>query len=109
VSARIRGHYRIDSSGRVEPMTDVNAPALKLRLPPPVFPSQHNSRLVRISIAGIVALTLGIGGMLALPQIERRIISAQAAEFASVRHFRGHHLHAIAAKLLHRDEPSQDQ
>jgi hypothetical protein len=109
VSARIRGHYRIDSLGRVEAMTDVNAPALKLRLPPPVSPDQYNSRLVRIAIAGIVALSLGVGGILALPQIQQRILSAQTAEFASIRHLHGHHLHAMAARLLRRDGPSHDQ
>jgi hypothetical protein len=90
-------------------MTDVNGAALKLRLPPLVSPNQYNSRLVRIAIAGIFALTLGLGGILALPQIERRIMSAQAEKFTSVRHLHGHHLHAMAARLLRRDEPPQDQ
>jgi hypothetical protein len=90
-------------------MTDVNGAALKLRLSPLVSPNQCQSRCVRISIAGIVALTLGIGGMLALPQIEQRIISAQAEQFASVRHLHGHHLHAMAARLLRHDETPQDQ
>jgi hypothetical protein len=109
VSAHIRGHYRIDSSGRVEPMTDVNGPALKMRVPPPLAPNQYESRWVKISIAGIVALTLGIGGALAIPQIQQRFMSAQAANFASVRHLHGHHLRAMAARLLHRDESPQDQ
>ena len=109
MSARIRGHYRIDSSGRVEPMTDVNGPALKICRPPAVIPNQYHSRLVRISIAGIVGVVLGVGGMLALPQIQRRLVSNQAAQFAMVRHMHGHHLRFMADRLLHRDEKPQDQ
>jgi len=104
VSGRIRGHYRIDSAGRVEPVTDINQAALKFRAPPPL-PNRHNSRLVRISIAGFTGMVLCVGGMLAMPQIQRALISAEYAQIAPIRHMHGKHMHDMADKLLRHSDP----
>ena len=85
-------------------MTDVNGSALQFHAPPAArVPLDRNTRLVRISIAGFIVAVLCVGGMLALPQIERSIISAQSARYASVRatclHQSGHARHATAEKI----------
>lgn len=103
MSARIRGHYRIDSSGRVEAMTDVNSAALKSRIPPPVPAEPLQSRLIRICVAGFVTAALCVGGMLAMPEIQRYIVSSQSARYAMVRHMHGHRMHSMAERLLHGD------
>jgi hypothetical protein len=87
VSGRIRGHYRIDSSGRVEPLADVNAEARPYALPQVVPLNQRGkvkSRLNRRSIAGASIFILGIGMLFAMPQIEQAMLSAQSAHVASV-------------------------
>jgi hypothetical protein len=95
MSGRIRGHYRIDSAGRVEPLGDVNAslqrfvyqPALR-RNPADV----RKARLTKICVAGFTLCTIGLGLMASLPTIQRMIISAESSRMASIRkQFLRHH------------------
>ncbi len=104
-AARIRGHYRIDSAGRVEAMEDVNGLAMKAQSLSSVISSRRSSRLVRLSVAGFAAMAIGVGAILALPQIQQLLIAAESAQFASVRHLHGHHLHEVGDKLLSRGAP----
>jgi hypothetical protein len=108
VSARIRGHYRIDSAGRVEPMTDVNQAALRFHTMPPALPNQRHARAVRLSIIGFVSAVLTVGTLLALPQIQRAITSAQYAQIATIRRMHGHHMHDAADRFLRHDGHGQD-
>jgi hypothetical protein len=85
---RIRGHYRIDSSGRVEPMTDVNSAARAYTIPRAVLanrPENVRRRLKRMSVAGMSFFFLGVGLLVAMPWIELAFLSAQSAHLASVR------------------------
>ena len=82
MSGRIRGHYRIDSRGRVEPLTDVNASAKPYTSP---LPEHQRSHMRQLSVAGLSIFVVGISVMALLPQIERHIVSVQAAHIASVR------------------------
>jgi hypothetical protein len=85
VSAHVRGHYRIDARGCVEPITDVNALAKPFTLPLSVMQKKtKRSNLVMIAIAFFV-LGLGASMMAALPQIQRMVIAAEASHSASLR------------------------
>jgi hypothetical protein len=103
VSARIRGHYRIDSSGRVEPITDVNSAALKVRPQVSPLPGHRSLRITRISILGAIAMVICISGMLAMPSFQRYLISIESQRYATVRHMHGLVLRSTAQRLLHGD------
>ncbi len=99
MSGRIRGHYRIDSRGRVEPLLDVNASAK-----PYTFPAMTNrqSPMRQFTVAGLSIFVVGLSVMALLPQIERQIVSAQAAHIASVRAAYIHNHPALEQLLKHR-------
>jgi len=88
MSARIRGHYRIDVMGRVEPITDVNALAKPFTLPLSVMQGKKpgkRSHVVQVSIAGMILFGMGVSLMAALPQIQRMVIAAEASRISSQR------------------------
>jgi hypothetical protein len=99
MSGRIRGHYRIDSRGRVEPLLDVNASAR-----PYTFPtkSTRQSPMRQFSVAGLGIFVMGLSLMALLPQIERHIVSSQAAHIAMVRAAYIHNHPALQHLLKHR-------
>jgi hypothetical protein len=87
MGARIRGHYRIDPLGRVEPITDVNALAKPFTLPLSVMQKKTGKRshLIHVSVAGVILFSTGVSLMAALPQIQRMVIAAEASHTASQR------------------------
>jgi hypothetical protein len=88
VSGRIRGHYRIDSSGRVQPLLDVNGAAKPYTLPSTRQTRRRSSvhSHMRQFIAGGIAICIALGSLLAmLPRIERLILTEQAKQIAMVR------------------------
>ncbi len=100
MSARVRGHYRIDSHGRIESMLDVNSAALKLRRPRPVPIHQMQTLAARLAVYGLVAMLLCAGGVLVMPQMERAFLASQYARLVTVRHMHGHHMHDAADRYL---------
>jgi hypothetical protein len=99
MSGHIRGHYRIDSRGRVEPLLDVNASAKPYTIPLPVHRQSH---VRQFSVAGVSIFVMGLSLMALLPQIERQIVSAQAAHIAMVRAAYIHNHPALQQLLKHR-------
>ncbi len=109
MSARVRGHYRIDPVGHVMPLTDVNAamkaysiPLAKLR----DRAAEQRSRIMKMCLAGLTIFAIAVGLMMALPQIERSVVAAQATRIASMRaaiyrnnpDLRPHHWHDRTAE-----------
>jgi hypothetical protein len=86
--ARVRGHYRIDASGRIEPLLDVNEAALPYTLPKIALrrePMSLHSHMKQIILAG-VGICVVLSGLVAmLPRIERLILSEQARQIAMAR------------------------
>jgi hypothetical protein len=95
VTGRIRGHYRIDPSGRVESMLDVNGSALQFRPPVPSArtPLERKTRLARFAIGSLIFAACGLALMMALPAIDRLLLSPDVARYAS--------LHSLYSKVHH--------
>ena len=88
MTGRIRGHYRIDSTGHVQPLGDVNGLAKPYTIPLSVLQNQpcyRRARLRRITTAGTGAFVLGLLLLSLMPQIERAVLSAQSARLAQAR------------------------
>lgn len=100
MSAHVRGHYRIDAHGRVESMLDVNSAAIKMRQPKPEPVNQVQARAKRYAVYGLLTMLVCVGGMVALPQIERYLIAGQYARIATLRHMHGHHMHEAADRFF---------
>jgi hypothetical protein len=100
VSAHVRGHYRIDSHGRIEAILDVNSAALKLHKPQPLPPNQMQTLAARVAVYSLVAMLLCAGGLLVMPQVERAFLASQYAKLITVRHMHGHHMHDAADRYF---------
>jgi hypothetical protein len=88
MSGRIRGHYRIDSRGQVQPLGDVNAAARPCTFPPASVSTQvktRRSRLVRMMAYSAILAGLGLSLPGALPMMQRKLLAAEAAHYAAAR------------------------
>jgi len=88
MSGRIRGHYRIDAAGRVEPISDVNASLAKCvcTSPPRRDPvAERRSRLGKICMVGLGLFCLGLALMASLPEIQHVIVATENAHMALIR------------------------
>ena len=95
MSARIRGHYRINAVGQVMPLTDVNGGMKAYSLPLPKRRGQaveQRSRIMKMAVAGLTLFSIAVAAMSVMPQIERSVVAAQASRIASARSafFRSH-------------------
>ena len=88
MSARIRGHYRVDDAGRVLPVLDVNASLGRFAYHSDLKADQekrHIARMKKISFAGLGTAILGIAMMASLPTIQRLVVAHQSAQYAIKR------------------------
>jgi len=88
MTARIRGHYRIDALGRVVPVTDVNSSLQNfvVRSPlPPDRAADQRTQLTRLCMVGGLLCMLGLVVMASLPQIQNAIVARESARMASIR------------------------
>jgi hypothetical protein len=84
----------------VESLVDVNGTAMRLRLPPPSAKNQMQSRAAKFAVYGLVAMLVCVGGMLALPSMERSLLASQYARLMPIRHMHGQHMHDAADRFL---------
>jgi len=78
----------LHSTGRVESLADVNALAKPYTIPLSLLqkqPSYRQSRCKQISMAGLSICVVGASLLAMMPQVERAVLSAQAARLASAR------------------------